>query len=81
MSDPAALYRALRQLDDEGCLRSRWVDSTAGPRRRQYRVTAKGRRALVELTGLITAIRDRHRAFLQEYEQVRGKRAAEVAER
>ena len=79
-SDPAALYRVLRQLDDEGLLRSRWVDSTAGPRRRQYRATAKGRRTLGELAGLITAIRDRHRAFLREYEQVRGSRA-DVADR
>ncbi len=71
-ADPAALYRVLRQLDDEGLLRSRWVDSAAGPRRRQYRVTAKGRRTLGDFTGLVTAVRDGHRAFLEEYEQVRG---------
>jgi PadR family transcriptional regulator PadR len=70
--DAGALYRALRQLDDEGLLRSSWVNSTTGPRQRHYRVTAKGRRTLVELTGVITAIRDRHRAFLQEYERVSG---------
>jgi PadR family transcriptional regulator PadR len=68
--DPGTLYRVLRQLDDAGWLQSRWTDSAAGPRRRLYRVTAKGRRNLVELAALITGIRDSHRAFLREYENI-----------
>src|SRR5688500_8469168 len=52
--DPGTLYRVLRQLDDAGWLQSRWTDSASGPRRRLYRVTAKGRRNLVELAALIT---------------------------
>jgi DNA-binding PadR family transcriptional regulator len=67
--DPGTLYRVLRQLDAAGWLQSRWTDSASGPRRRLYRVTAKGRRSLVELAELITGIRDTHRAFLQEYER------------
>ena len=74
--DPGTLYRVLRQLDDAGWLQSRWMDSSSGPRRRLYRMTAKGRRNLVELTALITGIRDSHAAFLREYEPTRGERAA-----
>jgi len=72
--DPGTLYRVLRQLDDAGWLQSRWTDSAAGPRRRLYRVTARGRRSLGELTGLITRIRDSHAAFLQAYRHVRNQR-------
>jgi len=79
--DPGTLYRVLRQLDDAGWLQSRWMDSAAGPRRRQYRVTAKGRRSLGELAVLITGIRDSHGSFLQEYQQLRDKRPSEGAER
>lgn len=39
------IYPALHRLEDEGLLRSAWVD-VAGRRRRAYRLTARGRVAL-----------------------------------
>ena len=39
------IYPALRRLEDDGLLRSRWSD-VGSRRRRLYSLTAKGRRAL-----------------------------------
>lgn len=66
--DPATLYRLLRRLERSRWLESRWMSPSAGPRRRLYRVTRAGRRNLEQLTALITAGRDAHRAFLDAYE-------------
>ena len=74
--DPATVYRVLRKLDRAQWLESRWMNPAAGPRRRLYRVTGKGRRNLDELGVLITAIRDSHAAFLQAY----GERSRGAAE-
>ncbi|CAA9530087.1 MAG: hypothetical protein AVDCRST_MAG67-4060 [uncultured Solirubrobacteraceae bacterium] len=65
--DPATLYRVLRKLERAGWLQSRWLAPAAGPRRRLYRVTPRGRRNLDELVGLITRTRDTHGAFLRDY--------------
>ena len=44
--DSAAVYRALRSLDDEGLLESWWEESYAGPVRRRYRISDGGVRTL-----------------------------------
>jgi len=43
-----ALYRTLRQLEENGNVRSDWETDKAGPARRVYRLTAKGERHLEE---------------------------------
>lgn len=68
-ADPAAMYRMLRAYEDEGWVQSRWVASDAGPRRRIYRLTRKGRRTLEQLAGLITANRDTQDRFLSALAQ------------
>jgi transcriptional regulator len=40
------LYPALHRLEGEGLLKSRWQTGDGGPKRRVYRVTAKGTRRL-----------------------------------
>jgi PadR family transcriptional regulator PadR len=67
-SDPPALYRTLRKLEQAQWLRSRWLTPTDGPRQRLYRVTAKGRRNLAELTRLIMAERDTYAALVYAYD-------------
>ena len=42
------LYPALHRLEAEGLVRPYWQDSPRGPRRRYYRLTARGRQALDE---------------------------------
>jgi PadR family transcriptional regulator len=46
--DKAALYRALRQLEANGNVKSTWEEGEAGPARRVYRVTKDGERHLEE---------------------------------
>lgn len=66
--DPTAMYRMLRRLEADGWVQSRWMRPRAGPRRRFYRLTTRGRRKLDEIARLIAAIRDSHDSYLQAYE-------------
>ena len=42
------LYPALHRLAAEGLVKPYWQESPRGPRRRYYRLTARGRKALAE---------------------------------
>ncbi len=66
-TDPGTVYRVLRRLERDGLVQSRWMGSVAGPRRRFYRLTAKGRRLLDDIAELITTVRDSHDAFVRAY--------------
>lgn len=68
-TDPSAMYRALRKLEREGCVTSSWAKSASGPRRRQYQLTAQGRRELNVLVATLTVTRDVHAAFLHAHQQ------------
>lgn len=48
--DPGRLYRALRTLESSGLVRSRWQQSSGGPDRRTYELTAAGQERLREAT-------------------------------
>lgn len=66
--DPGAMYRMLRRLEADMWVQSRWMSSAAGPRRRFYRLTGRGRRNLDEIARLIAVIRDAHEKYLHAYE-------------
>ncbi len=68
-TEPGAMYRALRKLEGEGYATTSWAKSVSGPRRRQYQLTAQGRRELNVLVATITVTRDAHEAFLQAHQQ------------
>lgn len=44
--DPGGVYRVLRRLEEDGLVVSSWVESEAGPQRREYDITDDGRDAL-----------------------------------
>jgi DNA-binding PadR family transcriptional regulator len=44
--DSAAVYRALRTLEEKGAVYSYWNTSSAGPARRMYRLTPAGEEQL-----------------------------------
>ena len=44
----AALYRTLRQLEENGCVTSQWDSASSGPARRVYALTARGNEHLEE---------------------------------
>ena len=56
--DVSAVYRMLRRLERERCVESGWTGSARGPRRRSYRLTAKGRRRLEEIAALLNDLHD-----------------------
>jgi transcriptional regulator len=43
---PASLYPSLYRMEDRGLIEGRWVEKTGQRRRRYYRLTAAGRKAL-----------------------------------
>ncbi len=61
--DAAAVYRALRDLEREGLLRSEWEHGEAGPARRVYRITGRGEE---RLRAWVEAFRERVR-MLEEF--------------
>ncbi len=44
--DSAAVYRALRELEQSGFIRSRWEGGEKGPAKRVYTITPAGRKRL-----------------------------------
>jgi DNA-binding PadR family transcriptional regulator len=67
--DPGTLYRVLHHFEQNGWLESRWMPASAGPRRRLYRITARGRRNLDGVARVIAATRDTHATFLRVYDE------------
>ena len=59
----ASLYPTLYRLEDRGLIRGRWVEKAGQRRRRYYRITPAGRRALA-------ARRRDWREFLRALERV-----------
>lgn len=72
--DSSALYRALRKLEVDGLVVSKWTESDSGPRRRLYRLTAAGRHNLEEMAVLIRDIRDVNDSFVRAHEALARKR-------
>jgi PadR family transcriptional regulator, regulatory protein PadR len=66
--DPGLLYRTLRQLEEEGLVRSAWNTDGVGPARRLYEATSEGEDYLRAWTVNIRQIRDQMDQFLAEYE-------------
>jgi len=62
----AALYRSLRQLEADGHVSSRWDTKNAGPARRVYKVTTKGRRRLEEWTVVLGQVSESMARFVDE---------------
>ncbi len=77
--DAGNVYRALRQLQREGQLRSRWGKTVAGPRRRLYHITPEGQRNLAEIAARITALRDSHDRFLEAHAETVARRQGGAA--
>lgn len=51
--DVGGMYRALRRLECDGAVISRWCENCPGPRRRQYELTAEGVELAEEWLGVM----------------------------
>ena len=61
--DDAAVYRALRALEQAGCVVSQWQPGVGGPRRRAYEITDLGRQHLKDWLTVL----DRHIRVLRDF--------------
>ena len=70
------VYRALRGLESEGYVTSRWIDSRRGPQRRLYSLTASGRRRLDTRAAAVSESRVGYQEFVEAYERQSARRHA-----
>lgn len=75
------VYRALRGLESQGYVTSRWIDSRLGPQRRLYSLTSIGRRMLDTLAAAVLEDRLGYQAFVGAYEPRSARRHAQRSER
>jgi poly-beta-hydroxybutyrate-responsive repressor len=59
-----ALYRTLRQLEKNGCVKSEWDTAHAGPARRQYMLTQAGEKHLEEWISVLEHLAESMTKFI-----------------
>ena len=64
--EKAALYRVLRQLEENGNVQSRWETNEGGPARRIYRLTRNGERHLEEWAVVLNHLAHSMSRFVKE---------------
>jgi len=67
----AALYRTLRQLEKNGCVKSAWEVEGSGPARRLYVLTSRGEEHLLEWIAVLDHISQSMRRFVKEAQNAR----------
>lgn len=65
----AALYRTLRNLEQNGNVKSEWDTDAGGPARRVYRLTPNGERHLEEWAEVLTHVSKSMARFVKEVEK------------
>jgi poly-beta-hydroxybutyrate-responsive repressor len=64
---PGMIYRHLRQLEEDGLVRSEWKTEGAGPAKRVYRITEEGREVLDLWVGYMRRQAETLNAFVRDY--------------
>ncbi|MEA3402154.1 MAG: helix-turn-helix transcriptional regulator [Armatimonadota bacterium] len=72
--DAGAIYRALRQLEEEGAVVSTWDTSGPGPARRNYELTDLGRARLTAWVSVIERRTDALQQFVERTRKLLGDR-------
>jgi PadR family transcriptional regulator, regulatory protein PadR len=65
------LYRLLRALEEEGLVASEWDETSPGPAKRRYAITAQGQLLLEQWVAALRHSQDRTGRFLERYEEGR----------
>jgi PadR family transcriptional regulator PadR len=68
--DPSLVYRALREMETAGLVRSEWGDGTLGPQRRVYCITSEGEQTLADWVADLRQTRQEIDNLLAAYEQI-----------
>lgn len=71
--DPGSVYRALRQLEKDGLVRSDWDTSTHGPARRMYSLTDAGEQYLQSWAQALEGYRAMLDQFFTTYRTAQGQ--------
>jgi len=69
--DPSIVYRALRNMEEDGLVTSYQGDYSQGPPRRVYRITAAGEAALDIMAADLASTAEAIEKFLREYRSYR----------
>jgi DNA-binding PadR family transcriptional regulator len=73
IDEPAAVYKALRHMDEEHLVTTAWKLSSHGPTRREYALTAEGHEQLEDWVTLVKQSRERLGRCLERYAGLGGK--------
>ncbi len=65
--DAAAVYRVLRDLEEQGCVVSSWSTEGSGPARRVYQITDVGRQRLAMWVQIIERRARQMQEFVERY--------------
>jgi len=68
--DPSLVYRALRDMEEDGWVSSRWGEESQGPKRRVYQISPEGEAHLSEWITDLRRTRIEIDALLTAYEKV-----------
>ncbi|MDH7570648.1 MAG: PadR family transcriptional regulator [Armatimonadota bacterium] len=71
--DAAAVYRVLRDLEEQGCVRSHWQTNGPGPARRVYSVTRQGRKRLEDWMAVIARLAENMQQFVDRWRTASGE--------
>ena len=69
---PGMVYRHLRQMEEEGMVRSEWEAEGAGPAKRMYSITRDGREVLDAWMEYLERQAGIMRAFVDRYRSLAG---------
>jgi poly-beta-hydroxybutyrate-responsive repressor len=68
--DPSLVYRALRDMEEQGLVASQWDPDSLGPQRRVYQVTAQGEQHLRIWITELRRTRQEIDSLIQAYERL-----------
>ncbi len=77
----AALYRTLRQLEENDCVTSKWDIEGSGPARRLYTLTPRGLQHLEEWISVLRHLSQSMSRFVEEAQSPLGGEPASKAKR
>ena len=67
---PGMIYRHLRQLEEDGLVRSEWETEGGGPAKRMYRITSEGQEVLRLWIEFMETQAENLRHFISAYRQM-----------
>lgn len=72
---PGMIYRHLRQLEEEGLVRSEWATEGTGPAKRVYHITLEGEEVLAIWIEHMRRHAEKLKNFIQQYQQAKQRKS------